>query len=70
MMVNTRSMKFGKAVNSVLGLIAIVLAAVILADGVLALMGLDIEFLSLPAFKVAVGFIALLLAGTIFDNDI
>ena len=62
-------MKIGKAVNSVMGIIAIVLAALILVDGILGLMEIDIELFSIPAFKLVVGFIALLLAGTLLDTD-
>jgi len=62
-------MKLGKVVNSVMGIIAIVLAALILVDGILGLMGQDTVLLPLPAFKLAVGFIALLLAGKLLDTD-
>ena len=62
-------MKIGKAVNSVMGIIAIVLAALILVDGILGLMEIDTELFSIPAFKLVVGFIALLLAGTLLDTD-
>ena len=62
-------MKIGKAVNSVMGIIAIVLAALILVDGILGLMEIDTELFSSPAFKLVVGFIALLLAGTLLDTD-
>jgi len=62
-------MKLGKAVNSAMGIIAIVLAALILVDGILGLMGQDTVLFSLDAFKLVVGFIALLLAGTLLDTD-
>jgi len=63
-------MEFGKAVHASMGLIAIVLAGLILADGVLGLTGgLEEELLSLPAFKLAVGFIALLLSGFLFEES-
>ena len=62
-------MKLGKAVNSVMGIIAIVLAAFILVDGILGLIGQNTVLFSLDAFKLVVGFIALLLAGTLLDTD-
>ncbi len=62
-------MKLGKVVNTAMGIIAIVLAALILVDGILGLMGQDTVLLSLDAFKLAVGFIALLLAGKLLDTD-
>ena len=52
-----------------MGIIAIVLAALILVDGILGLMEIDTELFSIPAFKLVVGFIALLLAGTLLDTD-
>jgi len=63
-------MDFGKFAHASMGLIAIVLGALILADGVLGLTGqADTELLSLPAFKLAVGFIALLLSGFLFEES-
>ena len=62
-------MKLGKVVNSVMGIIAIVLATLILVDGILGLIGQDTVLFSLDAFKLVVGFIALLLAGTLLDTD-
>ncbi len=55
-------MNYAKIVE---GIIVIVLAALLLADGVLGLTGtLDEALLSLPAVKLVVGIIALVLAGT------
>ena len=62
-------MKLGKAVNTAMGIVAIVLAALILADGLLGIMGQDTVLLSLDAFKLAVGFIALLLAGKLLETN-
>ena len=52
------------------GLIIIVLAALILADGVLGLpeVGGE-ELLTLPYFKLGVGVIALVLAGSFLDES-
>ena len=62
-------MKLGKAVNTAFGIVAIVLAALILVDGILGLMGQDTVLLSLPAFKLAIGFIAILFAAPLIDTD-
>ena len=62
-------MKLGKAVNTAFGIVAIVLAALILVDGLLGLMGQDAVLFSLPAFKLAIGFIAILVAGSLIDTD-
>ncbi len=51
-----------------MGIIAIVLAALILVDGILGLMGQDTVLFSLDAFELVVGFIALLLVGTLLDT--
>jgi len=60
-------MDYGKLVE---GLIIIVLAALILADGVLGLTGgLEEELLSLPSFKLVVGFITLVLAGSFLEES-
>ncbi|MCK5628815.1 hypothetical protein KAI12_05045 [Candidatus Bathyarchaeota archaeon] len=62
-------MEFGKAIHGVMGIVAIVLAALILADGVLGLTGSTTELFSLAAFKLAVGFIALLLSATLLEKS-
>ena len=62
-------MKLDKAVNTAFGIVAIVLAALILVDGLLGVMGQDTVLLSLPVFKLAIGFIAILFAGTLIDTD-
>ena len=61
------NMDYGKSVE---GLIIIVLAALILADGVLGSTGqVDMEpLLSLPIFKLLVGLIALVLAGSFLEE--
>ncbi len=52
------------------GIIIIVLAALLLADGILGLTGgLEKELLSLPAVKLVVGLIALVLAGTYLEGS-
>ena len=51
-------------------IIVIVLAALLLADGVLGLTGgLDEEILSLPAVKLVVGLIGLVLAGAYLEES-
>jgi len=62
-------MKLGKAVNSIMGIIAIVLAALLMVDGIMEIMGQFIDLFSIPAFKIVVGFIALLLAGSFLDKN-
>jgi len=60
-------MNYAKIVE---GIIVIVLAALLLADGVLGLTGgLEEELLSLPAVKLIVGLIALVLAGAFLEES-
>ena len=66
---NITDMEFVKAIHGVMGIVAIVLAALILADGVLGLTGSTTELFSLAAFKLAVGFIALLLSATLLEKS-
>ena len=59
-----------KGIIIVNGMIIIVLAALLLADGVLGLTGaLDEALLSLPAVKLVVGIIALVIAGTFLGKN-
>jgi hypothetical protein len=56
--------------KSVEGIVILVLAALILADGVLGIMDIaETPLLSLPAFKLLTGFLALVLAGAYIEDS-
>jgi hypothetical protein len=57
-----------KITKFVVGLIVLVLAALMLADGVLAYIG-DTTLFTLQQFKLIVGFVLVVLAGAYFEES-
>ena len=56
--------------KTVEGIVILVLSALILADGVLGVMDIaDTPLLTLPVFKLLVGFLALVLAGAYIEES-
>ena len=56
--------------KTVEGIVILVFAALILADGVLGVMDIaDTPLLTLPVFKLLVGFLALVLAGAYIEES-